>query len=175
MAWRRRPSIWKGALAGLAGGLAASWTMDQFQAAWQKLAKQNSRHPAQQEPQKQQQEREPATVKAAEAISRAFGHELTPEEKKCAGTAVHYAFGVGMGALYGGLAEVEPHTGAALGLPFGGALWFVADEVAVPALGLAGTPLDYPLETHAQALASHFVYGLTTDLVRRAVRKALNS
>ena len=31
-------NVWKGLVAGLAGGLVASWTMNQFQAAWTRIA-----------------------------------------------------------------------------------------------------------------------------------------
>jgi hypothetical protein len=37
-------------------------------------------------------------------------------------------------------------------------------------VGLAKWPTEYPLSTHVYALASHFVYGLTAEAVRRAVR-----
>ncbi len=59
------------------------------------------------------------------------------------------------------------------GSPFGIALWGVGDELAIPALGLAKWPNAYPLSAHAQALAAHAVYGITTDLVRRAMLKAI--
>ncbi len=59
------------------------------------------------------------------------------------------------------------------GLPFGSAVWAIADDVVVPALGLSKSPTAYPLSTHAYALTSHWVYGLTTELVRKAVRKIL--
>jgi hypothetical protein len=94
------------------------------------------------------------------------------DEKKVAGPAVHYAFGSTMGALYGIAAELTPRSSAAWGLPFGAALWFGADEVAIPALGLSGESQP-KISTHASALAAHLVYGLTTDSVRRVVRKAL--
>jgi putative membrane protein len=68
---------------------------------------------------------------------------------------------------------VKPETSKALGLPFGTALWLAGDEIAVPALGLSGNPLEYPVSSHLQALAAHCIYGVTTDLVRRAMRKAL--
>ena len=45
--------------------------------------------------------------------------------------------------------------------------------VAVPALGLAKPPTEHPPHTHADALAAHFAYGLTTDLLRRALRHVL--
>jgi putative membrane protein len=71
------------------------------------------------------------------------------------------------------VAEVVPEVTAGAGLPFGVAFWLVVDEGAVPLLGLSKGPMEYPLSTHAYALASHFVYGLTAELVRRSVRRAL--
>ena len=176
-------NIWKGIVAGIAGGLVASWTMNQFQAAWTRLAEgtekphgAQSMKPAQGSNEKGQdsKEDENATVKIAEAISEGvFGHELQESEKKPAGAAVHYAFGTASGALYGALAEVAPQVTTAAGIPFGAAFWLLADEVSVPLLGLAKGPTEYPLSTHAYALASHLVYGATAELSRRAVRQIL--
>lgn len=78
-----------------------------------------------------------------------------------------------MAALYGTIAEFVPVVTAGAGLPYGMSIWLVADEGVVPALGLSKPSKAYPLSIHAYALASHFVYGLTTELVRRAVRKVL--
>ena len=177
-------NIWKGIVAGMAAGLVASWTMNQFQAAWTRLAQNSEKpHGAQSmQPadgstgnQKQDvQEQDDATVKAAKAISeRVFGHELQENEKKPAGAAVHYAFGTASGALYGALAEVSPQVTTGVGLPFGAAFWLLADEISVPLLGLSKGPAEYPLSTHAYAFASHLVYGATTELSRRAVRQIL--
>ena len=172
----------KGLAAGLAGGLVASWTMNRFQDVWTKAAEnmkgsqgngsigQGSKGEIEQS----SGEEEDATVKAASAISEGiFDHELTKSEKKVAGPAVHYALGTSVGGLYGAVAELAPEVTTGAGLPFGAAFWLVADEGAVPLLGLSKAPTEYPLSTHAYALASHFVYGLTTEIVRRAVRNAL--
>lgn len=177
-------NIWKGIVAGLAGGLVASWTMNQFQAAWMRLAENSekphgaqSMQPAQGSTGDQSQdakEQDDATVKAAKAISEGvFGHELQESEKRPAGAAVHYAFGTASGGLYGALAEVAPQVTMAAGIPFGAAFWLLADEVSVPLLGLSKGPAEYPLSTHAYALASHLVYGATAELSRRAVRQFL--
>jgi putative membrane protein len=123
------------------------------------------------------QEDEDATMKAAGKVAEAAGHRLSKEQKKKAGSIVHYAFGTGMGALYGTVAEVGPRklrrhdllSGAGLG----GVLFIGADEIAVPALGLSKKPTEAPLSSHVYALASHLVYGLTTGAVRKAVRTAL--
>ena len=178
--------VWKGLVAGLLGGLVASWTMNQFQAVWSKAAEgfEKARgaqptHPSEGEgtsrtSDEDEEEQDDATVKAARAVSEGvFGHELKEGEKRTAGAAVHYAFGTSVGGLYGAVAEVAPEVTAGAGLPFGAAFWLVADEGAVPLLGLSKGPTEYPLSTHAYALASHFVYGLTAEVVRRAVRGVL--
>ncbi|MCA1594417.1 MAG: DUF1440 domain-containing protein [Acidobacteria bacterium] len=81
--------------------------------------------------------------------------------------------GATSGALYGALAEAIPEVKAGVGVPFGAAVWLIADEGIVPAAGLSKSPTEYPLSIHAYAFASHLVFGLTTELVRRIVRDAL--
>ena len=56
-----------------------------------------------------------------------------------------------------------------LGRPFGAALWFGADEIAVPAVGLSQAVKDIFISTYASAFAMHLVYGATTESVRRLV------
>jgi len=194
---REEGNVWKGLVAGLAAGLVASWAMNQFQAAWTRAAAgfekphgaqsmQPSEGPnpdemspsnqamAEQLSSKEKEDQEDATVKTARVISEGvFGHELTESEKKPAGAVVHYAFGAASGGLYGALAEVAPQVTAGAGIPFGAAFWVIADETAVPLLGLAKGPTEYPLSTHAYSLASHLVYGLTAEMSRRAVRHVL--
>jgi len=157
----REAHIWRGAVAGIAGGLVAAWTMNRFQA----LLRQTSDQPS--------KEGEDATQKAAEAVAEPIlDRPLTRDEKRTAGPAVHYAFAALMGGLYGALAEKAPIVSRAAGMPFGAGLWFGADEVAVPGLGLAPKPSETSASTHMSALAAHLVYGVTTDLVRRAMRAA---
>ena len=180
---RDEGDVWKGLAAGLVGGLVASWTMNRFQDAWSKLAEEfgpsEEESPARDGGGESQEaqgggEEEDATVKTASAISEGiFDHKLTKSEKKFAGPAVHYAFGTAVGGLYGAVAELAPEVTSGAGLPFGAVFWLVADETAVPLLGLSKGPTEYPIGTHAYALASHFVYGLTAEAVRRAVRGAL--
>jgi hypothetical protein len=177
-------NILKGVVAGVAGGLLASWAMNQFQAAWTRAAGGNDKpHGAQSmqpsegssgDQSQDAKEQDDATVKTAKVISRnVFGHELQESEKRSAGAAVHYAFGTATGGLYGALAEISPQVTSAVGLPFGAAFWLLADEISVPALGLSKGPSEYPVSTHAYALASHLVYGVTTELSRRALRQVL--
>ena len=190
-------NVLKGLVAGLAGGLVASWTMNQFQAAWTRAAEGFEKpHGAQSmqptegpnpnetsdrgqgqgqaftQSNESKEEQDDATVETAKVISKnVFGHDLTQSEKKPAGAAVHYAFGTVTGGMYGAMAELAPQVTAGTGVPFGAAFWLVADEVTVPLLGLAKGPAAYPLSTHVYALASHLVYGATAELTRRCVRR----
>ena len=191
----QRSDLWKGLAAGLVGGLVASWTMNRFQEVWSKLAQGIESWPHHEfqnvwgefgegleessdtqalKPSLTPEVQDDTTVRAASAVSEGlFNHRLTQSEKKIAGPAVHYSLGTGVGGLYGAAAEMAPKVTAGSGLPFGAVFWLVVDEGAVPLLGLSKGPTAYPLSTHAYALSSHFVYGLTAEIVRRAVRKAI--
>ncbi len=160
----------KSAFIGLAAGLAATVVMTGFQNLVNKMSedKGNSGNKDNKE------KKEPATVKVAEMISEnVFDHELTKGEKKYAGPAMHYAMGAASGLIYGIASEIAPITTIGAGLPFGAAVWLLADDVAVPALGLSKPMTEYPLSTHAYALSSHLVYGLSADLVRKFLRNVL--
>ena len=161
-----KANIWKGAVAGLVGGLVASYVMNEYQALVTKLTEGNKVPGAQSD--------DPATVVVGQKISeKLFGHELTTREKKAADPIVHYATGAISGMFYGIVAEKAPRSSFGIGLPFGTSVWAIIDEVMVPALGLSKSSLEYPLSNHAYALSSHLVYGLTTDIVRKGVRKLL--
>ncbi len=186
---RRETEVWKGLAAGVAGGLAASWVMNQFQSLLTRLAEGRSRpHGAQSEQQgsphhgiaRALQERgsdapdDNAAIRMASAVSElGFNHKLEKSEKETAGAVAHYAMGAASGGIYGAAAELLPDVTVGAGLPFGAAVWLVADEGVVPALGLSKSPVEYPLSTHAYALASHLVYGLATEVVRNGLRRVL--
>ncbi|MCA1816535.1 MAG: DUF1440 domain-containing protein [Acidobacteria bacterium] len=186
---RKLGDVAKGAVAGMCGGFVASVVMNQFQQLWQKITEGEERGHGAQSMQHgsprggaarelresgSESADDDATERVASVVAeKVFDRRLTEGEKEAAGTVVHYAFGVGTGAIYGAAAELMPGAAAGAGLPLGAAVWLAADEGLVPALGLSKSPAEYPLSTHAYSLASHFVYGLTTELVRRFVRERL--
>ena len=177
-----QPDVLKGLAAGAIGGLVASWVMEEFQFAWMKISERMQQNGSDKtssaaiakQSESSEEEQEPATVKAAELVSESvFGHHLAKDEKKLAGDAVHYTTGGASGAVYGVAAEWIPEVTFGAGLPFGTAVWLVVDETSVPMLGLSKGPTAYPVSTHVYALASHFVYGLTTEVVRRGLRRTI--
>jgi uncharacterized membrane protein len=159
-----RPDPLKGAIAGIAGGLAASFVMTQFQALVAKVAGGVPGDGG-----------KPATEKAADKVSSlVLGHPVPKQQAQLAGEAVHYAFGAAVGGAYGVAAEyrqgVTLGQGAAFGLFSAAAL----DEGATFASGLAKPPWTYPPAVHLYSFASHLVYGVTTELSRRLVRPLLD-
>lgn len=166
---RTRRRVW-GTVAGAAGGVAAAFVMNQFQAVWGKVEKKVNPPPPEE---KGQKGGDNATVQTAAGISKTvFRHELTQNEKKWAGPAVHYAFGGLVGALYGAMASTNRMAMAGGGTGYGSAVWLLADEIGVPAAGLSAPPTKTPPMKHLQAWASHLVYGLVTEGTRRAILKA---
>ncbi len=172
---KRRKSVWRGALAGVAGGLAGAWAMNQFQAGWSALSARIQQDGDSGSQPTEQEHSEDATMKTAGAISdRVLNRPLSYEEKKKTSPFVHYIFGSSMGALYGAAAEEIPGVKAGFGLPFGAALFVGADEIAVPALGLAAqAPWETSMRDHLYSLLSHCVYGATAEVIRRGVRAYL--
>jgi hypothetical protein len=177
--------LWKGAVAGLTGGLVASFVMNRFQEGLTALfvgksrvrlhfdqggqIKKSARHRPW-----SFEKSESATTKAANAVSKALlGRRLHGQDRQRAGSALHYLFGAVSGALYGAAAERFPAVASGRGLSFGAAVWLVADEVATPAAGLAKAPNAYPVSAHVQSLAAHLFYGGATEAVRRGLRSVL--
>jgi putative membrane protein len=166
----------KGALAGAIGGAAGAYTMERFQAWWndmeQRAAPKRLAHAIKNGTTEKADE--PATVKVAERVSRkALDTELPDEMKPAAGEAVHYTMGATTGAIYGFVAEILPPARMFNGLLMGTIVWWTADNMAVPAQRLGKKLEQTPPSKHAYALASHLVYGFTTELVRSVVRLVL--
>lgn len=164
----------RGLLSGMVGGLIGTIVMTQFQTAWSKAAEELK--PAQQQKAPQgDSEKEDATMKAAGKAATLVGHELSHETKKKLGPVVHYGFGTLQGAIYGTVLEAVGECGGGFiaGLAFGAALFALADEVAVPYLGLGAKPSETPMKSHLYALGAHLVYGVSTEVTRKGLRASV--
>ena len=183
---RRRPNVLRGLTTGITAGLAATLIMDQFQKisfAGQKavekqmrLAKHESEEAIERDQHQQgqqAQQQEDSTEIVARKIAEATGKDLTSEEKKKGGQAVHYAFGTLMGAVYGVTSELIPEVTTGGGTAYGTLLFLAAHEVAVPAFQLSPPPTDTPPSDHLQHWASHVVYGGSLELVRSLIRRLM--
>ena len=168
-----------GALAGAVGGLAASWTMLQFNKALGGTdGPAVNRHRRRATPNDMDAtiSNKPASIKVAENVAATVADTALDErEQDVGGTLVHYLFGATTGALYGIAAERNEGAAAFAGMPFGIAVWLAADEIGLPLLGLSRNPTAYPASRHVASFGSHLVFGLTTDIVRRTASALLRA
>ncbi|MGC2297690.1 MAG: DUF1440 domain-containing protein [Acidobacteriaceae bacterium] len=147
-------SIAKGALAGLIGGLAGA----------------GAKMIAEQVFPPRVQGQTPPPVVLAENVA---GRRLPDKERQLALQSIHFIFGALAGAAYGALVELEPSLGAWRGAAFGITLNRLTHESILPKLGLAAPPGQQPTQERISEWVTHAAYGVATDSVRRAVRRAL--
>ena len=187
----RLKNIVAGACAGLVGGVAASVVMNIFQRELSRnFGGEQRRHGAQSqqigtpghgvaqylEKLGAESRDDDAAERTANVVSIGLtGHHLNEREKDVGGTFFHYFFGATSGIIYTVDAECFPSLRFGWGLPFGTAVWLIADEAVVPALGLSKDAGEYKTSTHVYASTSHLVYGLTTDTVLRILRPLKDS
>jgi putative membrane protein len=159
---------------GIAGGLVASCAMEWFQRALGKFSPDLGGVPGAGGQQYRRPQSEPATYAAADRLAEATtGQPVPPASKPLAASAIHYAFGGAVGAIYGAAAARTPDITTGGGLPFGASVWLMADELGMPLMGLAKSPEQYPVSDHAVTFASHLLFGATTEAVRRMVVASL--
>lgn len=167
------PALLKGALAGAAAGVFASWTMNQVYALWTKFTG-NCEQPEQSA--QRGVSTDPATIAMVNELSRRFlGRELTGEQAKLADLIGHYMIGIVGGALYGASSEYLPQLRVGAGAAFGAAFFLLGEEIAVPLLGFSARPWQIPAENHALGLLAHLVYGVSAELARRGGNALLAS
>src|SRR5687767_15023585 len=129
-----------GLLAGAISGLAGTSAMNEAQRAWTYAVDgQAPESPAGKHDARDWQERtegQNSNELAAQFLAiRFFGRRLDPRELAAAAMLTHYTFGAAMGALYGAYRERRRRTGN--GIAFGLMVWLIADEIAMPLLGLS--------------------------------------
>jgi len=135
----RKRRLWTGVALGITGGLAGSWLMNQSQTLMQNVSDHTNGSS------EDQQQREPATVLAAEKLSQATtGSPLPNEKKKTAEPIVHYAFGALVGALYGGLAEKAPLVTLGAGTLYGATVGYWPMRLRFPPSACPNRPARSP-------------------------------
>jgi putative membrane protein len=114
----------------------------------------------------------------AGAVAKTLAERLFPPhadtKQEAATEAIHWGFGAAVGTAYGALAEYYPTATAKEGASFGMALEALTQETALPVLGLSAEPSgDQTLRERASGITSYVVYGVTTEWVRKFIRKVL--
>jgi putative membrane protein len=151
---RRKRSLWKGFIAGAIGGLVGSAAKAAGEAVYP--------------PRTQGQIPPPAVL-----VNRISDRPLTEAEEEVSVRAIHWGFGALVGGVYGALAEYQPAVTSRFGASFGLTLCGITHASALPLLGLTESPENQPAREHASEVVTHAIYGVTTEVVRRAARKVL--
>ena len=147
-------SLAKGLLAGLIGGLVATAAKSFAEKVF---------------PPRTHGEPEPPAVLA----EKMAGHSLVESEKVTVEEDIHWGFGAMTGAAYGALAEYFPAATVKDGAGFGMALDSLTHGTVLPATGLSAEPAEQTFREKTSEMASHVVFGVVTETVRRFVRKML--
>lgn len=109
---------------------------------------------------------------AAEKAASVAGQELSEDQQARYGQAIHWALGIGAGALYGALRPRSDVASTGGGLLFGAAFWLLMDETVTPALGLTPGPAAFPWQTHARGLAGHLLFGRVANTTLAVIQPA---
>jgi hypothetical protein len=161
MSTRRRSLI--GDMAdGAIAGLAATWVMGKVTSAL--YARENS---AARQREDSARGGKTSFGVAAEKLAHAVGRDLSDDERKKYGSAIHWSLGIAMGAVYGAMRGRVPHADVAHGLLFGTLFFLTVDEIGTTALDLTPGPSHFPWQTHARGLAGHLTYGAVADRLSR--------
>ena len=146
-----QPDFWRGALAGLMGGIAG--------AAAKLLVEQIV-------PPRAEWEEAPREVPA----EKVAGHPLVKTEKEATRLGIHWSAGPLIGAAYGAAVEFEPELTARHGAAFGLGLNGLTHKHLLPILGLSAPIDEQPRQERFSEVASLVVYGVVTETVRRMIR-----
>ncbi len=151
----RKRSIWKGALAGLAGGIAGSGAKMLAEKAYP------PRLPGEQAP--------PLAL-----VERAAGRPLNAGERETSMHAIHWTLRALAGAVYGAMVEMRPQAKAWGGVAFGLTVNKLTHRRILPKMGLEEPLPQQPMQKRQSEWVTHAVYGVVTEAVRRGVRSGLD-
>jgi hypothetical protein len=109
---------------------------------------------------------------AAEKSARLVGADLSEEQAGRLGTALHWALGIGAGALYGAFRRRVSGLDWAQGVGFGLGFFVLVDELMNWALGFTPGPTAFPWQAHTRGLAGHVAYGVIAETTLDALDRA---
>jgi uncharacterized membrane protein YagU involved in acid resistance len=159
---------------GVIAGLAASWvkalTEPRLQAAAERILPPSAA-------QKQEVGADPAgrpenmppAVLVGRAATALHHGSLTDRQRLRAQEVIHYGFGAGLGVAYGAAAKRWPAVTRGRGALMGLAIYGGTHASALPALGIQRPPWRLARAAVAWESASHVVFGVALEALRRAL------
>lgn len=99
------------------------------------------------------------------------GRRLSRKEKEHAKTAFGVLYGLGWGAVHGGLRRKFPVLSRWGGLPFALPFFFACDGMIAPALGMSPGLNRIPWQPSVKEMWNHIAWTVAAELVHRVVGK----
>lgn len=99
--------------------------------------------------------------------ARLAGRRLTTKEKQRAKAVFGVLYGLGWGAVHGGLRRRFPVLSRWAGLPFALPFFFACDGLIAPALGMSPTLNRVPWQPNAKEMGNHIAWTVAAELVHR--------
>ena len=160
----RKVGVGPQVLAGAVAGLGAAWAMSAFQKIW--VSRSGTRR--RQRPRTDEEVMEEVVRRVNFAASAPL---LRKRDLRRAGVLLHYAFGIGAGALYGVLAERSKYVRKGFGTAFGTVFFAMGDALAPREL----KPLvnDNQFVSEVYEWLTHVVYGASLEAGRRGMTAIL--
>jgi uncharacterized membrane protein YagU involved in acid resistance len=113
----------------------------------------------------------PSSQVAAAKTAESLGYPLDEQQRKLAGSAVHYGLGAAWGPVYGLLRRHGGMQPLGAGILTGATLSLLVDEGLTPALGFSPPNRDYPALTHVRGFLNHLAYGVAVAVAAEALYK----
>jgi hypothetical protein len=164
---RKTKSLLRALVCGFAGGLGGVFAMDRFTSLVANRGRETDR------PLPYSAQEWDATSRIANSTAlRMRGHNLSQKELKRGAALVHHATAGVAGSLYGAMVHRSTVIGQSrmlsglAGLCFGAGVWYLGDELLLPALGILRRK-DYTAGMRTEALVAHLTYGVATSLFYR--------
>ena len=159
--FRSNPTPLGAAARGLIAGVVGTAAMTLHQELVSKLRDSGSdAGPSKSDEQKDPWKSAPApAVVARRILEGVFRREVPAEKIGLAANVMHWAYGVGWGAVFGLVAGSSENHPLKLAPPFGAAVWAASYAQLVP-MGLYEPPWTYSPQTLANDLGYHLTYGV---------------
>jgi uncharacterized membrane protein YagU involved in acid resistance len=91
--------------------------------------------------------------------------DLDETEETALTLASHLAYGAGVGAVYGSIADRIPASPAMRGAAFGLGVWAVSYLALMPALGILSPATEHPRRRTALMIGAHLVWGASAGVL----------
>ncbi len=119
-------------------------------------------------------EQRSAQIKIIDDLStRLTGTPISLQHNELAEQLINFPFGVSLGTAYGYGKRNRENFRITDGMIFGVTTWVSTHETSLPILGLEAKPTNIPIKKQANELFAHLLFGITTELVRSFVNKAM--